>query len=242
MSSQSFPVTGEVRLSLLERPAVRLSFELPAGYPETPAVVHLACDAMSRDTQQALNEWAQQRMADEEMQVMCLVSSLAEGFEQLEATGLLSEPPADEQESVDETQGGSQGSPNVFRMSAEELQQHEQHSGVVEGQIDRQWLTFVSFNSTKIAKDYAALALSLGLTGYLSLGKPGTSCIEGGPKAITAFLGGVRKDVFATVDKAARKMNVSMMEEACTRVRSGDPHTHAALSLSLPLHVYTSKV
>ena len=50
------------------------------------------------------------------------------------------------------------------------------------------------------------------------VGKPAFACLEGGPRAITQFLKEVRTDVFAQVDAAARKMTVSIGEEACTRV------------------------
>eukprot|EP00928_Gymnodinium_smaydae_P016706 TRINITY_DN16306_c0_g1_i2.p1 TRINITY_DN16306_c0_g1~~TRINITY_DN16306_c0_g1_i2.p1 ORF type:complete len:119 (-),score=6.21 TRINITY_DN16306_c0_g1_i2:11-367(-) len=51
------------------------------------------------------------------------------------------------------------------------------------------------------------------------VGKPGIACLEGGPKAISAFLKIVRTDIFAQIDPAARKMTLSINEEACTRVR-----------------------
>ena len=41
------------------------------------------------------------------------------------------------------------------------------HSGLIEGRVDRQWITFISFTSSKIAKEFSAASLDCGLTGFL---------------------------------------------------------------------------
>merc|ERR1711924_142322 len=93
------------------------------------------------------------------------------------------------------------------------------HSGLLEGLVDRQWITFISFTSSKIAKEFSAAALDREITGFLMGGKPGIACLEGGPVAISGFLRTVRTDIFAQIDPATRKMSLSILEEACTRVR-----------------------
>ena len=94
----------------------------------------------------------------------------------------------------------------------------------------RQWITFLSFTTKKIAQDFAALARSLGLRGFLVTGKPGLCCVEAPAPAsatrtastscstnssplVEDFISRVRRDVFATVDRSSRKMTVSVLEE-----------------------------
>jgi len=91
-----------------------------------------------------------------------------------------------------------------FKMTSEELEANKDHSGILEAQIDRQWVTFAMFTSTKLAKELSAIAVGRGVTGFLSLGQPGVCCLEGGPKAIADVVAGIRKDVFASVEKQAR--------------------------------------
>lgn len=93
------------------------------------------------------------------------------------------------------------------------------HSGVVEGRIDRQWVTFIAFTSSKIAKEFSTAATEAGLTGFLMVGKPGIVCLEGGPLSIAAFLRRVRTEIFVKIDPQTRKMSLSISEEACMRVR-----------------------
>lgn len=217
----SFPVSGSVTVELQDGPTIQLTFTLRDGYGEEAAAentasVRLCCDRFSRHDVDSLNEWASSRIAEHEgggMEIMSIAMSLNDAVEDLGIEVQQEEPPAAESEVV----------PAVyveFRMSEEDLERHKDHSAMREKQCDRQWVTFAMFVSTKLAKELQDIAFSTGLTGFLALGKPAVACLEGGPKAILEALERVRKEVFSKVpEKSARKMNLPMMEQACTRVR-----------------------
>ena len=214
-----FPVRGTVTIELQDGPTVVLSFTLREGYGRegesaNAAEIHLSSHELSRHHVDLLNAWAHERIAAEEgggMEVMGVCLALGDAVEELgievEQAPVVVEAEVTPAVSVE------------FKMSAEELERHKDHSGMLEKQCDRQWLTFTMFNSAKHAKELQEIALSVNLTGFLALGKPAVACLEGGPKAIAEALEGIRKELFARVEKQARKMSLPMMEQACTRVR-----------------------
>ena len=79
-----------------------------------------------------------------------------------------------------------------------------------------QWVSFAGFYQKKIIKDFAQSATKHSLTGFLAHGKPAVACLEGRPEDIQEFLRHVRKSVFATVPRSARKMTLRLREPDST--------------------------
>ena len=75
-----------------------------------------------------------------------------------------------------------------------------------------QWVSFIGFYQKKIIKNFTQSANEHSLTGFLAHGKPAIACLEGKPEDIQEFLVHVRKTVFATVPRNARKMTLSLRE------------------------------
>eukprot|EP00928_Gymnodinium_smaydae_P016705 TRINITY_DN16306_c0_g1_i1.p1 TRINITY_DN16306_c0_g1~~TRINITY_DN16306_c0_g1_i1.p1 ORF type:complete len:312 (-),score=31.39 TRINITY_DN16306_c0_g1_i1:11-946(-) len=210
------PVCGQISLEISEYVAAHAHFTLLHGYPDKDALVlDVSCPDADKSIGVALRECSNQsctELADgcdtplsdwltslrERIQDVSIVVARSEENESSKASDVVSYPEGPVKFAAPLPAG---------------------HSGLLEGQVDRQWITFISFTSSKIAKEFCAAALGNNITGFLMVGKPGIACLEGGPKAISAFLKIVRTDIFAQIDPAARKMTLSINEEACTRVR-----------------------
>eukprot|EP00747_Dinoflagellata_sp_TGD_P170736 gnl/TRDRNA2_/TRDRNA2_203061_c0_seq1.p1 gnl/TRDRNA2_/TRDRNA2_203061_c0~~gnl/TRDRNA2_/TRDRNA2_203061_c0_seq1.p1 ORF type:complete len:320 (+),score=53.09 gnl/TRDRNA2_/TRDRNA2_203061_c0_seq1:23-961(+) len=219
------PVSGSLLVELPDSPPLTVHFRLETGYPESAEAlqVQVSCVEASRAVCNGLNEWAarcvsQSAAGDHEAPLTEIVGTLADGW--AEAKELADEPqPSAESQAVVVAQASS-----TEALSAKSAVQFAEplpagHSGLLEGRVDRQWITFISFTSAKIAKEFRAAAEAESLTGFLMVGKPGVACLEGGPNAIARFLRIVRTDVFAQIDPATRKMQITINEESCTRVR-----------------------
>eukprot|EP01029_Cantina_marsupialis_P004258 TRINITY_DN1427_c0_g1_i1.p1 TRINITY_DN1427_c0_g1~~TRINITY_DN1427_c0_g1_i1.p1 ORF type:complete len:300 (-),score=46.58 TRINITY_DN1427_c0_g1_i1:32-850(-) len=96
-------------------------------------------------------------------------------------------------------------------------------------QLQRQWYWFIGFYSKDIRKDFVQVGSQLGLTGFLVPGKPAIGCCEGAPNQVQAFTKAIRTDVFACVDKSARKMSLPLLEDLGT-FSIGDSDSHRAFS------------
>lgn len=212
------PVSGTLQCAELSgQPHLTVHFDLHYGYPlHTAFRVHVSCAEAGRDAGAILASWGAE-------QVEHLADSVAPLTEFVQALNEM--PPLRNAPDTAVAEGSTTCSDVVAVAPANSgavefaAPLPRGHSGLVENRVDRQWLTFISFTTVKIAKAFRAAGEAQGLTGFLMIGKPGIACLEGGPRAIAAFLRVVRTDVFAEVDRASRKMNMSILEESCTRVR-----------------------
>ena len=189
--------------------------------------ISVTCDALSRAAVKELNEWLHLKLAElaellqstseggfemqspGEMQLLSnSVLFLGEGVAHLEEMGLIlakgdgNALPAGEK---------SQNPKSHVLPKKEDLPNQVQKNE--KKTFTRQWITFISFTTLKIAKDFCALASAKNLSGFLMVGKPGLCCVESfEEKTIQDFITAVRKDVFAVVDRSSRKMKIALVE------------------------------
>jgi hypothetical protein len=79
--------------------------------------------------------------------------------------------------------------------------------------LQRQWIWFIGFYTKSIIKAFVSTAGDLGCTGFLMPGKPAVACVEGTAEAIATFIKVTRTELFAVVDRASRKMTLSLLDD-----------------------------
>lgn len=203
----TFPVGGTIAIDHdVNNIRVTVHFTVREGYPKIDGSVELfmSCDKMPRVAVDALNNWLQEHrlsnINETPMQIYEFTMALGEAFEYLKQKSIF---------------------PVVNPIGKDTMihKSKENESKMMSTiNLQRQWITFISFTTVKIAKDFSKTAQSFGLSGFLMIGKPGISCVEGNTECISKFITAVRKDVFACVDRSSRKMTLGVVENSCKKV------------------------